>query len=62
MERGDLDGALADFEAAKRIDDRVAKAYLFKARELAKQGDNARADEYNELAKSLDPDVEARWK
>ncbi len=62
LERGDLDGALADFEAAKRLDDRVALAYLLKARELAKQGDNTGADEYNALAKSLDPEVEARRK
>jgi tetratricopeptide (TPR) repeat protein len=60
LSRGDIDGAIADFEAAKRIDDRVAEAYLLKSRELTKQGDSGEAARYHELAKNLDPGVEDR--
>lgn len=50
---GDLEGALADFEAAQRLDATVVAVYEQRARELEQNGDKSRADEYHEKAQAL---------
>jgi tetratricopeptide (TPR) repeat protein len=58
----ELDGALADFEQARRLDDAVAEAYYLKGNEYARQGDAERAKAYHERAEAVDPEVAARLK
>ncbi len=60
LELQDLDGTLADFEAAKRIDPKVADAYFRKGQTLVKKGDAEAAQTYLSQAKALDPEVESR--
>jgi len=50
---GDLEGALADFEAAQRIDATVIAAYEQRARALEQSGDKPRANEYYTKAQAL---------
>lgn len=56
----DIDGAVADFEAAKRLDDRVAEAFFQKSQTLAKRGDTAAAEEFRARAIAIDPALESR--
>ncbi len=62
LELGDLDGALADFEQAKRLDTRVAEAYFLKGEALSRQGDSAAAKEYQDRAAAIDPTVAVQQK
>jgi len=55
-----LDDALADFEAAKRLDIAVAEAYYRKGQELTRRGDTDEAQSYIDRAKELEPDIEER--
>lgn len=60
MQLEDLDGALADFEAAKRLDNTVAEAYFLKGQALSRSGDSAGAQHYLSQAESLNPDIKAQ--
>lgn len=60
MQLEDLDGALADFEAAKRLDNTVAEAYFLKGRALSRSGDNEGAQRYLSQAESLNPEIKSR--
>ena len=59
-EMAKYDKIMADFESAKRLDSRVAEAYLLKGQALARSGDTAAADEYRARAIALEPSLEDR--
>lgn len=59
-EQGLLEGALNDYEAAKRLDTRVAEAYFLRGEELSRQGDEQTAERLQARAHELDPTVRDR--
>lgn len=59
LELGNIDGAIADFESAKRLDNRVAEAYLLKGDALAKTGNAAAAAEFRQRAQDLETSLAA---
>ena len=57
LKLGRLDEAIADFEAAERLDSAVAEAYYGRAKQRQKKGDSSGAQADLELARELDPSI-----
>lgn len=57
---GQIEPAIRDFEAAKRIDGVVAEAYLRKSQQLSQQGEATQAESFRNRAVALDPSVTDR--
>lgn len=57
MAQGDYDGAIADYNSAKRLDSGVAQAYLLRSAQAKEAGNIQQASADVEFAKSIDPTI-----
>jgi tetratricopeptide (TPR) repeat protein len=60
MAQRDLDAAIADFEAARRLDTAVAEAYYRKSQDLTRRGEADEAKTFIDRAEELEPGIVER--